>query len=134
MSRKADNNPVRTLGQDKSQVNPELSKNDTLSDALLNEQIRFYRMAADIGELFYSWLSGEVFAVLAGRITLLIRGAWLPGFGDYKTVSALTNKPESTIERIAKNRNKLHVGVTPFLELAELPLPKNSEVSDSDET
>lgn len=76
----------------------------SLSNPGINNQERFYKVYADIGEIILQVITGECVAILCRRLNTLICGAWLPTQGYYsiRTLAALFNRSEDAIRRMLK--------------------------------
>ncbi len=98
------------------------SSENSRNDQPLSHQDRYFKVWADIGEVIFAFISGEIFCQFATRIGLLIQGAWLPGVGDVKTIAALTNKSDRTIEDFVSDnpRTKYKVGRQVYYRLDEI--------------
>lgn len=114
MSNELDSTPPRTL----------MSSENPASDKFTNNHDWLCFEAARLLQVVNSWLSGEVFTILAARVSRLIRGSWLPGMGDSLTVAGLTNKSDLTIEDIVVNqpRQKYKVGSTTMFRLTDMAI------------
>lgn len=86
-----------------SQANSNNSQN-------LNHQDRFYKVYADIGEIILAFISGEVFAAAAERITLLFQAKFVPSgwYGCTNALAFFLNMKESGARDLAL-RNHLPV-------------------------
>lgn len=110
MSHKEDNSPARNVGQGKSADKAENNQLALIRGQLIN------KLLAWLVEIVES----KSMRIFESRVSLIVQGAWLPGMGDYKLVAGLTNKPEATVERLAKTRHRFKLGATPFLALDKI--------------
>lgn len=99
------------------------------SPSPLTPQDRFYTAWATVGELIAMLLTCATAKLLGKRLGLLAEGGWLPGIGDNKTIAALTNKSDRTIDEIVSKqpRPKLKVGNTPFFHLSDFAKESRSK-------
>ena len=72
-----------------------------------DNQDRFYRVYADIGEIILDFLTGQFFLHLASRVRLALSGRWLPDSGTVNVpiLAALLDKSEITVETMAARVN-----------------------------
>lgn len=91
---------------------------------LEQQQLRYYRVYADIGEWILAIVTCQIFVTFAQRVSLLVQGAWLPGMGDAKTIAAVTNKQDSTIAGYLSHnpRTKRHFGRQVYYAFADLAI------------
>lgn len=70
-------------------------------------------------------LTSPMMTTIMKRLGLLAEGGWLPGQADPKTLAALTNKSDRTIEEIVSDnpREKFRVGNSPYFRLSDFALP-----------
>lgn len=105
-------------------TDPVLQDNSNLKSQIDQHQLRYYRAHADIAEWILAIITGQIFAIFAQRVALLVQGAWLPGMGDAKTIAAVTNKADSTIEGYLSHnpRTKRHFGRQVYYAFADLAI------------
>ncbi len=88
---------------------------------------RCFTAWAIVGELVAGILLSTAAKTIGARLSILAEAGWLPGLGDARTVAALTNRPESSINSIVgKNlRPKFQVGRQPFYRLNDFAIPSD---------
>jgi len=109
---------------DNMKSDPVRQDNSNLNSQIEQEQLRYYRTYADIGEWILAIITCQIFVTFAQRVALLAQGAWLPGMGDAKTIAAVTNKADSTIEGYLSHnpRTKRHFGRQVYYAFADLAI------------
>ena len=72
-----------------------------------DNQDRFYKVYADIGEIILAFISGEFFLRFASRLRLALSGRLLPDTGtvNVPVLAALLDKSEITVETMATRVN-----------------------------
>lgn len=123
MSNKSDSTPARTL----------VSSEKSASDEIPTNQDRYYAAWATVGEVVAMILTCAAAKLIGQRIALLAEGGWLPGKADCRTLAALTNRPESSINEITSgnSRHKYHVGRQVFYRLEDFAQPAGEPSAES---
>lgn len=83
------------------------------SSEIVTLDIRKLTATVTVLEFLAALVTSPMMTTLLKRLGLLAEGGWLPGnFGDVRTIAALTNRPESSINEITSSnpREKLNVG------------------------
>lgn len=73
----------------------------------IDQQQRFYKVYADIGELILAFISGEVFHAAFNRMAMLAGGLFIPcdGYGSLSVVAGLLGLKEDGARALLKRNN-----------------------------
>lgn len=84
-----------------------MSQAKSRQDGEINNQERFYKVYADIGEIILNFMTGEFFLHFASRIGRIVQGSWLPssGLGSSHVVAGLLDIQESTVKGLVKRHS-----------------------------
>lgn len=112
MSSKEDSNPGTFVGQVNSDDKSILEHRQQMATVIILEWIA-------------AVLTSVMMTTILRRLGLLAEGGWLPGLADPRTIAALTNKSDRTIEEIVSDnpREKFRVGNSPYYRLEDFAVP-----------
>lgn len=112
MSSREDSNPGTFVGQAQRPDKAELEHRKQIAQVTILEWIA-------------AVLTSSMMTTILRRLGLLAEGGWLPGQGDPRTIAALTNKSDRTIEEIVSDnpRDKFRVGNSPYFRLSDFAVP-----------
>lgn len=76
------------MSSEQSRQTETVCQDNPFENSQMNQQERFYRVYADIGELLLAIMTGAAFLALSRRLSLLCHGIWIPSSGTCDTHAA----------------------------------------------